>query len=128
MSNFGVINALITMGKIQLEGMEFFAYHGCFAEEQIIGTQFTVDLEFDYDTSKAEQSDHLVNAVNYQEVYRVIKEEMDKKSYLLEHVGRRIMEAVKSAFPDIGNAKVRICKVNPPVGGKMRQVCCILGD
>jgi 7,8-dihydroneopterin aldolase/epimerase/oxygenase len=128
MITFGVINALITMGKIQLEGMEFFAYHGCFAEEQIIGTRFTVDLEFDYDTSKAEESDHLTQTVNYQEVYRIVKEEMDKKSYLLEHVGRRILGAVKKAFPGISNVKVRICKVNPPVGGKVRQVCCVLGD
>lgn len=128
MSNFGVINALITMGKIQLEGMEFFAYHGCFAEEQIIGTHFTVDLEFEYDSSKAEQSDHLTNAVNYQEVYRIVKEEMENKSYLLEHVGRRILGAVGPAFPGISNAKVRICKVNPPVGGKVRQVCCVLGE
>jgi len=27
------------MGKILLEGMEFFAYHGHYKEEQIIGTK-----------------------------------------------------------------------------------------
>ena len=32
------------MSQISIEGMEFFAYHGCFAEEQIIGTKFLVDL------------------------------------------------------------------------------------
>ena len=128
MSNFGVTNVLTAMGKIQLEGMEFFAYHGCFDEEQIIGTHFTVDLEFVYDSSRAEHSDRLADALNYQDAYRIVKEEMEKKSYLLEHVGRRILDAIKSTFPGIRNAKVRISKVNPPVGGKVRQVCCLLEE
>ena len=32
------------MGKIILEQMEFYAYHGCFQEEQIIGNRFVVQL------------------------------------------------------------------------------------
>ena len=116
------------MGKIRLEGMEFFAYHGCFDEEQIIGTHFLVDLEFDYDSTGAETSDHLSDAVNYQEVYRIVREEMEKKSYLMEHVARRILKAVANAFPGVTGIKVCISKVNPPVGGKVRQVCCMLGD
>ena len=116
------------MGQIRLMGMEFFAYHGCFAEEQIIGAHFIVDLEFDYDSSRAEQSDRLGDAVNYQDVYRVVATEMDKKAYLLEHVSRRILDSLKAAFPRIRNPKIRISKVNPPVGGKVGQVCCVLED
>ncbi len=32
------------MSTISIEGMEFFAYHGCFKEEQVIGTKFSIDL------------------------------------------------------------------------------------
>ncbi len=32
------------MAQIALENMEFYAYHGCFSEEQIIGTHFIIDL------------------------------------------------------------------------------------
>jgi dihydroneopterin aldolase len=116
------------MGNIRLEGMEFFAYHGCFAEEQIIGTRFIVDLEFTYDSTKAEKSDHLPDAVNYQDVYRIVKEQMEQKSYLIEHVGRRILDAVRASFPVISHAGIRISKVNPPIGGKVAQVCCVLED
>ena len=35
------------MGTILLEGMEFFAFHGCFKEEQIIGTKFIVDIQIE---------------------------------------------------------------------------------
>ena len=53
---------------------------------------------------------------------------MEKKSYLMEHVAGRILKAVANAFPGVTGIKVCISKVNPPVGGKVRQVCCMLGD
>ena len=31
-------------GKIELEGMEFHAYHGCFEEEKTSGNLFVVDF------------------------------------------------------------------------------------
>ncbi len=47
------------MSTISIEGMEFYAYHGCFAEEQLIGTWFVVDLFLETDTTEAEQTDDL---------------------------------------------------------------------
>ena len=114
------------MGKIILEGMEFFAYHGCFHEEQIIGTKFIVDVELDTDTSMAEVTDHLEDTVNYQTVYGIVRHEMEQKSQLIEHVCRRILDRIKNAFPGIGSARVSVSKVNPPLGGKVRQVTCVL--
>jgi len=116
------------MGKIILERMEFFAYHGCFHEEQIIGTTFLVDLELEVDTSKAEQSDHLEDTINYQIVYGLIRHEMEQKSQLLENVAHRILDSVKTTFPEISSARVKISKVNPPLGGKVKQVTCVLTD
>jgi dihydroneopterin aldolase len=116
------------MGKVLLEGMEFFAYHGHFHEEQIIGTKFIIDLEMDFDTGPAEHSDHLNDTVNYQEVYLIVKHEMEDKSHLLEHVARRILDAVKHSFPQIRNLQVKLAKVNPPLGGKVKQVSCILAN
>ncbi|NQV01330.1 MAG: dihydroneopterin aldolase [Bacteroidia bacterium] len=114
------------MGKILLEGMEFFAYHGCFHEEQIIGTRFVVEIELEVDTAKAEVTDHLEDTVNYQSVYGLVRHEMEQKSQLIEHVGRRILDAIKITFPGITSLQVRISKVNPPLGGKVKQVTCVL--
>ena len=116
------------MGKIILEGMEFFAYHGCFHEEQIIGTQFKVDLELEVDTSKAETSDHLKDTINYMEVYGLVQHEMEQKSQLIEHVARRILDAVKTAFPEVSSLEVKISKTNPSLGGKVKQVARVLTD
>ncbi len=110
------------MSTISIEGMEFFAYHGCFAEEQIIGTKFSIDLFMEVDTSKAELSDDLLETVNYQSVYELVKEEMKTKSKLLENVGRRILDKIKISFPQVNTAKIKIRKLNPPLGGKMSFV------
>ncbi|MCD4772042.1 MAG: dihydroneopterin aldolase, partial [Bacteroidales bacterium] len=74
------------MSQISLNGMKFFAYHGCFEEEQVIGTNFIVDLEIETDTSKSEETDELSDTINYQEVYLLVKKEMEQNSKLLEHV------------------------------------------
>ena len=110
------------MGKITLNGMEFFAYHGCFKEEQLIGTKFTVDLLVEADTKAAEQSDHLQDTLNYVSLYNSVKTEMEQKSHLLEHVAGRIINSVTSRFPLITSVELTISKLNPPVGGKAKQV------
>jgi dihydroneopterin aldolase len=114
------------MAVISIEGMEFFAYHGCFAEEQLIGTWFVVDLFLEVDTTTAEQSDRLEETVNYLSVYQVVKEQMMVNSKLLEHVGRRIITAVRSEFPTVEHARLKIRKMNPPLGGKMDFVSLTL--
>lgn len=110
------------MSKITIENMEFYAYHGHFEEEQKIGTWFSLDLMMEVDTSKAEASDDLDDTVDYSAVYRVVKEQMMIPSKLLEHVGRRILNAVKEQFPDVKDATLKIRKMNPPLGGKMNFV------
>ena len=110
------------MSSITLENMEFYAYHGCFAEEQIIGTRFLVDLFLETDTSEAESSDDLSKTVNYQEVYLLVKKEMEQKSKLLEHVARRILEEIALEYPQVKSARVKVSKMNPPLGGKLERV------
>jgi dihydroneopterin aldolase len=110
------------MGKIMLERMEFFSYHGCFREEQIIGAKYLVDLVVDTDTSRAELSDRLHDTINYTLLYSIVKEEMENKSYLIEHVAFRIMERLKRSFGSLTSVELKISKINPPVGGRMEAV------
>lgn len=114
------------MAKIALEGMEFFAYHGCFSEEQIIGTRFMVDLLIETNTREAEETDKLSKTLNYQDIYLLIKEQMSIKSKLLEHVGRRILNSLLDKFPAIEYARVKVSKMNPPLGGKIGSVSLTL--
>lgn len=61
------------MARITIDNMSFYAFHGCFAEESTIGTHFSVDCEFDCDTSKAETSDNIEDTISYLDVYQTIK-------------------------------------------------------
>lgn len=114
------------MGQISIENMRFFAYHGCFKEEAETGTEFQVDLHMVCDTEAAEQSDKLSDTVNYQAVYEMVKREMMQRSHLLEHVGRRILNALAEEFPMVDDAELTIYKLHPPVGGQVGSVSVTL--
>ena len=107
------------MSVIRIENMKFYAYHGCFSEEQAIGTRFQVDVAMSTDTSKAQQSDNIGDTVNYLSVYQVVKREMMIPSHLLEHVADRIGRAVLESFPAVDSMVVKVSKMNPPLGGQM---------
>ena len=104
---------------IEIEGMEFFAYHGCFEAEQIVGNKFTVYACLHYDAEQAAQTDDIRDALSYQAAYEIIACEMKKRSHLLEHVAQRILEAFDKAFPQLNYACIKISKMNPPLGGKI---------
>ena len=111
------------MGLIQIEGMEFYAYHGHFEEERIVGNDFIIDLTFETNLKPAAESDDIIDAVNYQEIYNIVKEEMKVKSALLENIADRIIDAIYVEFPDeVEYVKVKVSKMNPPLNGKIRNV------
>lgn len=110
------------MNLIEIEGMHFYAFHGHFETEQIVGNDFIVDLKINTDCSKAALSDNLNDALNYQAVYMVVKKEMTIKSRLLENVANRILDALFAEFPNLEKAKVKISKMNPPMGGEIEKV------
>jgi dihydroneopterin aldolase len=114
------------MGIIELEGMEFYAYHGCFKEEQIVGNKFTVYVRMEYDETKAAQSDYIGDALNYQRAYEKIKEQLQIKSHLLEHVCQRILDMLYENFPELQHASVKVSKMNPPMGGQIEKVSLTL--
>lgn len=114
------------MSLIVLEGMEFFAYHGCFKEEQKIGTKFKIDLTLEVDTDEAARYDDLHLTINYLTVYQMVKKQMEIKSKLLENVGKRILDELYIQFPQIKNAQVKVSKMNPPLGGKLDSVSLTL--
>jgi len=114
------------MGWIQIENMEFYAYHGHFKEEQIVGNRFLVDLSIETDMQVPAKSDDLNDALNYQVAYNIVKEEMQKKSHLLEHIAGRILDSLYHHFNTIKKATVKVSKMNPPMGGKMERVSVTL--
>lgn len=110
------------MAIITLANMRFYANHGCFDEERAIGTNFRVDLSFDVDTERAQQSDNIEDTVNYLSVYQVVSREMKTPSHLLEHVADRIGKSLLLEFSDMVSNTVKVSKLNPPLGGQLESV------
>jgi dihydroneopterin aldolase len=114
------------MGKIELEGMHFYAYHGHFDVERVTGNKFLVNLSIVTNLEKAAKSDDLNDTINYQKVYDIVKKEMQQKSHLLENVAKRIIDVLYSEFTEIDKIKVKISKLNPPMGGKIEKASVTL--
>jgi dihydroneopterin aldolase len=110
------------MGLIQIENMEFYSFHGHFPEERIVGNKFIVDLSIETDMAIPSRSDNLRDAVDYQKAYSIVQQQMETKSYLLENIAGRILDALFSELAGISKAKVKVSKMNPPMGGKIGAV------
>jgi dihydroneopterin aldolase len=107
---------------ISLKGMEFYAYHGCFQEEKIIGTRFKVDTDLVCNVKEAAMNDDIRKTVNYQQVYAEIKQIIDQPTNILEAIAYRILTQLKAVFPQILQAKITVYKLNPSIGGKTEAV------
>ncbi|MEJ2004509.1 MAG: dihydroneopterin aldolase, partial [Cyclobacteriaceae bacterium] len=113
------------MGSIILEGLQFKAYHGYYQEEREKGNHFEVDLRVETDFSKASFDDELHGTVDYEELYRIIEEEMQHPSKLLEKVVSRIADRILSEFPVVESVEIKLAKLNPPIKGSCRSAAII---
>ena len=107
---------------IFLTGMRFYAYHGCFEEEQKIGTHFIVDMSLTYDAEAAVAGDDVEKSVNYQLVYKTIQKVMNQPQHLIETVADHIVREIKSDFPQVQRVTVKVYKLNPPLDGQTEHV------
>ena len=108
------------MVKIELIGLEFFAYHGVYSEEQKAGNNFVVNLSVAGDFDNAVQNDELEGTIDYEKLYAVVADEMHTRSKLLEHLAGRILNRIIKGHPEIKEIEVAIEKLNPPINGKCR--------
>jgi len=105
------------MGKISLEGMEFYARHGYYEEERIIGNKYSVDVQIETDFSEAAKADKIEGTINYEKVYTIVAEVMNIDALLLEHLAGKMINKLKESFPNVITVKVKISKYNPPIKG-----------
>lgn len=105
------------MGKVALQGIEFHAYHGAYPEESILGNRFTLDLELETDFSEAMIHDDLKSTVDYSILYKLIKDRMDVKVKLLEHLGHLIVQDILKEYPQTMKIRLTLKKHHPALGG-----------
>lgn len=115
----GSINyKLIFMGEfiIELRQLQFFSFHGLYAEERKVGGEYVVDLFVKYNSEK-KQITSLEETINYEKLYDIVKKEMSQPRDLLEIISQSIAEKIQQLFPSIKEIEITIEKKNPPIAG-----------
>jgi len=107
------------MITIAVHGAEFFAYHGFYVEEQILGARFIVDAEVTFQPAADLKQDNISETVNYEEIYRVVSTQMKHTRKLIETVAQSIGEELKMKYPFVDSVKVTLSKMHPPLAGKV---------
>jgi 7,8-dihydroneopterin aldolase/epimerase/oxygenase len=113
-------------GKVSLEGLEFHAYHGVYAHERSSGNKFEVDILVETHFEESAFQDDLSGTINYEDLYAIVKNEMEKPSKLLEKVGNAIAIHVLAAFHEAISVEVKISKFNPPIGGVCKKASVVV--
>lgn len=113
---------------IEVNGIKIYAFHGCLPEEEKIGGHYSVDVMLNTDFTEAAQNDDLKKTIDYVDVNRIVYEEMAIRSKLIEHVGQRIIDRIKSEINNVEHIRLRVTKICPPINGDVENVAIIIEE
>jgi len=111
--------------EVALINVRFYAYHGFYPEEQVLGHEFFVDVKLGFVPRKTAElppdgaavSDPFDQTINYEHVFQLVAKEMSEPRQLLETVCEGILHALLAEYSFLHDARVEIRKSNPPFGG-----------
>ena len=115
----------IKVDKIVLEDIKVYAFHGCMEEETKIGSDYIVNLSVKTDLGMPAESDQLEDAVDYVSLLKIVNEEMEINSKLLENVAERIVSRILQTINAVSEVEVKVAKQNPPINGNISAVSII---
>lgn len=108
--------------RITLSNMVFYGYHGVFEGEKELGQRFEVDVELHMNLSVPGQTDDLEQGVNYVDVYTIVQDIVQERTYnLIEAVAENIAGEILSAY-SVDYVVVRVRKPSVPMGGVIDHV------
>jgi dihydroneopterin aldolase len=108
--------------RITLKNMVFYGYHGVFEGERELGQKFEVDVELITDLAIPGQSDDLEQSINYVDVYTIVQEIVQERTYnLIEAVAESIAGEILSAY-SVKYIIVRVRKPGVSMGGILDYV------
>lgn len=103
--------------EISLTDLRFFARHGVFTQERIVGNEFSVDLSIKTAVSENFNDNSLETTISYAELYEIVKKEMKLPRNLIETVAKSIGEEILKKYSDIWECKIKVTKLSPPLSG-----------
>lgn len=97
------------MDKIILNNLRFFIKKNPITDEKKISSDIVMNIELQLSLTAAAKSDDLANTINYESIYVLISEHIEKNSYnLLESLIQGIMDDIEKIYDKQIN-KIIIC-------------------
>lgn len=105
------------MDRIRISGLEIFAKHGVYTEENVLGQKFIISSVLHTSTYEAGHSDELDDSVDYGEVCRFIKNFTEARTYkLLESLAENLAEELLLKYEALERVDLEIKKPWAPIG------------
>lgn len=106
--------------KVALQGIRFFAYHGFYPQEQILGCSFLVDIDTETEVFGS-GNDDINHTVNYERLFKIAKDEMEVPRKLIETVAHGILDRIRHEFLVVKTIRISIRKMHPPLAGQVEN-------
>ena len=110
------------MGRITVKNLITYSYHGCYLEENEIGSKYKIDIWVEGDFESAEKNDSLESTVDYVALTDIAAKEMSIPSKLIEHVAKRIIDKILLRWPELKLAGLTVKKISPPMNQNVHSV------
>jgi 7,8-dihydroneopterin aldolase/epimerase/oxygenase len=99
---------------LDLSNLRFYAHHGLYKEEKILGGEFEVNITI-WHKEKSMPVMHIDDAIDYTKIYSLIKERMQNPTPLLETLVTTITQEILTKFSMAEEVKISITKIHPPI-------------
>lgn len=111
------------LDRICIEGLEVFARHGVYPEENKLGQKFVVSVTFYTNTRCAGETDDLSGSINYGDAAHAIDEFLRAHTFkLIEAAAEGTAAMLLDRYPRAYGVRVRIEKPWAPVGLPLKTV------
>lgn len=104
------------MISVELNDLQFHAFHGILEEERIVGNTYKVDCKV-HVFEGAEIIRHIDQTIDYATIYSIIKNRMAVPTLLLETICMEIGKDIQDRFPLVKYISVTLNKMQPPIEG-----------
>ena len=112
--------SILAMATVSLKGMKFYAFHGFYEFERRVGCNFVLDIDVNVDINY-DPEDQIEHTVNYEDIYALAAQVMQRKYKLLESVAFDIAKSIKAHSQLVKTVRVVLRKLNPPLPGKVDE-------
>ena len=102
------------MIRIHLEQLQFYAYHGLYKEESVLGNEYIVDITLEYQPEQKLIST-IDQTVDYTKIYELIAQRMKIQTDLLETIASEFCYQILHQFKSVDSIFFTIKKLNPPI-------------